>query len=189
MSIFANANKWIQENEEQSVTNNEISHMLNGRVRILTNSELNRYHTIDDALGKYGAIAYLYLVDDNYGHWTAIFKRKNKKGEDVLEFFDPYSIIPDGELDFIGNGIRKRTNTIFPKLSELLYNSPYKIEYNDHKFQKFGHHISTCGRWVIARLLFRDLTLEEFYKLFRPTEDVDSDKLVTAFTMLKGLVK
>lgn len=186
---LVNVSRWLTENEEQSVNSDDIKKLLKGQVRILTNRDLNRFNSIEDALGKYGAIAHLYLTNPKYGHWTAIFKRKNKSGKTIIEFFDPYSLPVDSELDYIGDGIREETNTVFPKLSELLYKSPHPIEYNDHKFQKFGHHISTCGRWVIARLLFRDLTLEEFYKLFKPTEDIDSDKLVTAFTMMQGLVK
>jgi len=80
--------------------------------------------------------------------------------------------------------LRKQLNMDYPYLSELLYESPknYKITYNDHRFQKGGAGIQTCGRWSALRLVFRDLTLGQFAKLFNP-KDKHSDDLVTLLTM------
>ena len=167
----------------KSLSNTDIKRKLGGQVRIMSYRDIYKYKDIDSMLGKYGAVALLYETKERYGHWVAIFKTFDpKSGEPIISFFDPYSIPVDHELDFIDDDFKIENNVVYPYLSELLYKSPYQIEYNEHKLQKFKPGINTCGRWVIARLLFRNLPLDEFNELFASDNYITSDELVTIFT-------
>jgi hypothetical protein len=66
----------------------------------------------------------------------------------------------------------------------LLYQTPYKIEYNDNKLQKFCKNISTCGRHVINRVLNKDIPLKDYNKLYGNSKGVSADELVTILTSL-----
>ena len=69
-------------------------------------------------------------------------------------------------------------------LTQLLYNFTKKggkVDYNQYQLQSKNPNITTCGNWVIARLIFRNLSTEHFAQLFRPP---NSDKLVVEFTSL-----
>ena len=52
------------------------------------------------------------------------------------------------------------------KLADLLYDasSQFQINFNNHKLQKEGKDIATCGKHVISRILNRDLTIDQYNK-------------------------
>lgn len=154
----------------------DVSDLLNGKTKIITYPELNKYESIGELLEPYGNVVILYLNTPNSGHWTTLFKYPNEPG---IEFFDPYAMIPDHEFKFIDN--REELGEEYAMLSRLLLEYSGPIEYNDNKFQRFAKNINTCGRWVVLRLLLRSMSLEEFKKFFMtiPKElGIDRDKLV-----------
>lgn len=164
-------------------SNHEILKKLNGKCNILTYSELTNFPTIEEAMGKYECLVLLYETQHNSGHWTCLFTRYNKNGEKVISFFDPYSNNIDEQLDYIDGGFRLENNSYYPYLSYLLYKTPLKIEYNELPLQNFGKGINTCGPWVIARIKFRDLSVKEFYELFRGNKNFTSDEIVALYVL------
>lgn len=173
----------IKQEIKKSLSNFDIKKMLKGKCNLISYDQLAKYKTIDEAMGKYGCLVILYETKEHYGHWTCVFKTHNSKGEEIISFFDSYALPVDKELDFIDDDFKIYNNSYYPYLSKLLFESPLKIEYNEHELQDFSTKISTCGRWVVARLIFRDLPLKKFVKLFSSDPYITSDELVTAFTM------
>ncbi len=171
-------NALIKKSINKSFSARDILDMVDHKANLITYPQLLKYETIDEAMGKYGALVLLYETREYYGHWCTIFKLN----KNTLEFFDPYGIIIDDELKFINKKFRQESNQDFPYLTKLLYNSKYKITYNHHQFQKYGHNINTCGRWVSLRLIFRKLSLKQFIKLF-DLKGINNDWLVTALTL------
>lgn len=114
----------------------------------------------------------LYEVNKNYGHWTCVFKNKDAKGNDVIEFFDSMGQIPDDHNQMLDLGY-------YPQLLYLMDKKKPPIVYNEIGLQKKDFNINTCGRWVLARLWLSDMPLEEFQKIF---DREDSDMFVTNFT-------
>jgi hypothetical protein len=170
----------INELMKKALSNFEISDALGGKVNVITYQELAQYPTIEDALGPHGRMVLLYELKEGSGHWICVFRTKGKKPR--IEFFDPYGIPIDDQLDYISNRFRQSNNMVFPYLSKLLYECPLPIEYNHYPFQEESPEISTCGRHCIVRLSFDNLSLTKYIKLFKNTKDVTSDQIVTVLT-------
>lgn len=168
----------IDKHKSIPLSDADLLKLVENKARILVYSDLQKYETLDKALGEHGAIFLLYESRPDYGHWTCMFKMDD--GETV-EFFDPYGIFPDYQLDWIPEHFREVSGQMYPQLSALLYNSPYKLTYNEHKFQKKGAKINTCGRWSALRLIFRDLSLKDFAKMFKSKY---GDDIVSVLTSL-----
>lgn len=164
-----------------SLSNYDIFNALSQKCNVMTYKELYIYKTIEDAMGKFKSLILLYETKSHYGHWICIFERINDKNKKVISFFDSYSLPVDDELNYISSEFKEENNTVYPYLSYLLYNSPLKIEYNEFPLQELGDHISTCGYWCIARILFKKLSPKQFNKLFRNGKTFTSDQLVVEF--------
>ncbi len=160
----------------KALSDDDIIKALDGKVNVLKYSELYDYDNIDDAM-KDDALVILYEASKDNGHWCCLTKKGN-----TLRFADPYGVFPDDELDWLKNtSFKKMSKQDFPYLSYLMYKSPYKLEFNEHKFQKLGNGINTCGRWCILFCALKDLPLSKLKKLFK-NQDMDSDLLATALT-------
>lgn len=158
-----------------ALSNFDIMKLLENKINLVLYPDISKYDTIDDLLGKYGACVILYMSAKNFGHWCCIFKLCPHK----LEFFDPYGTFVDDELVNIPKKFRIESGQEYPYLSHLMYESPYKLTYNQYKFQKTGKGINTCGRWCVLRLKLRNMCLEEFQEYF---DNDDSDNLATILT-------
>lgn len=147
-----------------SLSNFDIFNLLDRRCNVMTYEELTKYKTIDQALGVYSALVLLYETHDHYGHWTLVFKYDNGH---IIEVFDSYGIFPDDELKFVPTYFKKKKNEDYPYLIKLLYESGYKIVYNDDKLQEEKKGVNTCGRHVIARLMYRDIDIDDYVRMIK----------------------
>jgi len=162
----------------KSLSSTEIRKLCDGKVRVISYPELANYASIDEALGKYGAMIVLYETKRGYGHWVAVFRF----APGVCEFFDPYGMKPDEELKYIPDYYRHVSGQDEPHLSNLLQNSDYKlVVYNGAKLQKFRDDVNTCGRWCAFRVALRQVPLKQFVKMFIGQRE-SPDWLVTALT-------
>jgi hypothetical protein len=101
----------------------------------------------------------------------------------MIEFFDPYGLMPDMELKFAPSEFRDKVDENYPYLTDLLVKAGDKVEYNQHEFQKEAKGISTCGRHTACRLYFREWPLKKFIKMFGyHNKTYDSDDLVTIWS-------
>jgi hypothetical protein len=88
---------------------------------------------------------------------------------DHIEYFDSYAQAPEAqrrwlsknELEELGQGQRLLYN--------LLESSGLPVYYNRVAYQKDKSGYNSCGRWVCARLMNKDLTNTEFNKLVLTT--------------------
>ena len=162
---------------EKPLSNTDIERKLNNKTRVIKYNELRNFSTIEQLLYPYGNAIILYPTGVDIGHWTCVVYSYNSKGEKIIEFFDPYGISVDNEFKY---SAKKCPHY----LAYLLYQTPYKIEYNDNKLQKFCKNISTCGRHVINRVLNKDIPLKDYNKLYGNSKGVSADELVTILTSL-----
>ena len=102
------------------------------------------------------------------------------KRDNIIEHFDSYGMMPDDELKFVPDIFRMHNNMSVPHLTYLLINLPeeYRIEFNEHKLQKKGINIKTCGRHVASRINNKDIPIEEYAKYFLNNDEFDADDLV-----------
>lgn len=161
----------------KALSNDEISKMLDGKVKILTYPELSKYKNIDQLLSPHGCAIILYQTKKNFGHWVAIIKQ----GRNIIEHFDSYGIRPDNELKFTKANMRRELGQDYPHLTYLLYHSPYQLSFNQYRLQKMQKKISTCGRWSLSRCILKDIPLDQFVKLFK-VKGYTPDDIVTMLT-------
>ena len=83
------------------------------------------------------------------GHFSLILKENNK-----LEYFSSYGFSVFAEIDKTRSDPRK-FNKLFPK----------NMIVNKTKFQR-QRNTDTCGRWVLLRAKFKNMSLSQFTKLF-----------------------
>jgi hypothetical protein len=144
-----------------SLSINDISKLLDGKVNMITYKEVSGYKTLDDLLGKYKRCVILYLTSKNYGHFTCIFEHKGK-----ISFFDSYGFIPDDELKFIPNDLKKELRSNHRYLTELLYKSDKPVDYSQYQLQSKSPKITTCGRHVVSRLRHMDVNTDDYANIF-----------------------
>ncbi len=170
----------LEELEKISLSNDEMLKLVNGNANLIQYPELANISNIDQVLRPYGAVIILFLTRKNYGHWICVFKVT----PNMLEFFDPYGLFIDDELNFKMNKyFRKISHENYPHLTYLLYNSLYQISYNQYKFQSKMKGVATCGRHTAMRLILRDLPLDEYKELMTST-NYTPDELVTMLTSI-----
>lgn len=157
----------IKKLQENPVNGNIMMKLVDYKANLMTVNDLKNYDNIDDVLGKYGAVILLYEMKKNYGHWVCLFKIS----DNMLFFFDPYGLAPDEQLKF---GKYSK-----PYLSRLLEESKYGLQYNPIDLQKYCKKISTCGKFVAFRLIFRNLDNKDFLSLFLDNKHYDPDFWIT----------
>ena len=187
---YINYIKYIKKQVDNPLSSIDIQKILNGKVKVLLYPEIVDYYSIDELLYPYDKVVILYmhnkLVNGFYGHWCCIFKINNKE----IEFFDPYGIFPDDQLNTSMNEHFRIENGLeYPLLTYLLYYTShnYKLSYNHIKFQ--GEDSSTCGRHCCWRLKFSDRSLNSYKDMLDYDKsfkilDLKSnyDNIVTIFT-------
>lgn len=139
--------------------------------RWLVYDDLQKFKSIEELMEP-GAVVILLQIETKsaplVGHFILLLDHKTH-----YEHFDSYGLLMDEEL--------KLTNE--HHLTNIFGKSRKKIVDNTTRLQMMREDVNTCGRWVVARLLLRDLELDEFLgviKYFiRPSDD-----LVAAMTLL-----
>jgi hypothetical protein len=123
----------------------------------------------------------LYQLHYPVGHWVAIFE--NKEG---INYFDPLGYVPDKLLktSFQHPEGREVMNADFTYLNQLLLeyledHDLNNIVYNEVKLQPSG--TNTCGYWTSARLMFKDLTNDEFNSYFKEFKVEDRERKVVKY--------
>lgn len=159
----------------------DISNVFDGKVKLVSYSDLPKYRNIDQLLDPYGRTIILYETNgiDN-GHYTCVFR--NKKG---INYFDSYGLEIEEPLEYFGEGVKELTNSDDNFLNKLLYQDKHKVYYNNHRLQEFKKDISTCGRWCIIRMMFPEITEHDFYKMFDEASKESGytkDEIVTKLT-------
>jgi len=133
--------------------------------------DLQKFNSLDELMSL-GAVCVLLQIETpnkpKVGHFILLLDHGNH-----LEHFDSYGLTMDQELAITHE---QHLTRLFSK-----YRKP--IHDNTVKLQSLREDVNTCGRWVVARLLLRHLTLDEFTKLIKHFH-VLYDDLVAIMTML-----
>lgn len=162
----------------KSLSNEEILKSLENKANLISYTDVHKYRTLDTILGKHGACVILYETKKLYGHWCCIFKLDKNS----VEFFDPYGLMPDRQLNFINKDYKIESKQDYPYLTKLMIDSPYVLSYNQHRFQEYKKGVNSCGRWVVCRLLFRFMKLDDFINLFGKKRKYKPDFYATLLT-------
>lgn len=170
----------IYRSEDYDLSEDDIMRITDNKTKIFLYSDLEKVDNIDDILEPYGCCVILYQLEANVGHWVCLIRKSKME----LEFFDPYGLSIDEELQYSKYNLRRHNGEIVPHLTALIEKSNYKVISNTEKLQKFKEHVNTCGRWVSMRIRFKDVSLGKFIELFTKNKYYDADFWVSAMTLL-----
>jgi len=153
------------------LTDGEIRQVLGNNVSIMTNRELEeQVSDILDCFDDEGRFILLYTPQDpTSGHWVCLMLEVIEGRPYAIHYFDPYGEKPDIPAD-LGDQP--------PTLTELLEKSKLPVYYNTHQYQTERSDVATCGRWVITRLLYKDLDEDEFYDVVKRFKGPPDDFVV-----------
>ena len=141
-------------------------------------SELGKYKTINDLLGKEGCVVVMYQTSSKTtGHFIAITRNDNNG---KIRYADSYAIRnPDTEIQYTPYDQK------LPKyLTALLEGTNYESNTVDYQSSQKG--VSTCGRWASIFCLLRNYELSEIYTLFKTNKGgflQNSDNCATLITL------
>lgn len=182
-----NVDSLLKTYEDIALSDSQLLNLIDGKANLVLYPDLVKCNSLDEVLGDNEACILLFEAKPNYGHWTCLHRQG-----DLVEFFNPYGGYPDDSLEYIPLHFREVSNQLEPYLSMLMYNSPYKLSYNEHKFQHRGKDIKTCGRHCAMRLIYRDLNLPEYTQLLKDLTDktgLNTDELVAFLTASSDQLK
>ena len=152
---------------DYSLTNFDIYRILKNKCNIVEYSQLYNVKKLSDIMSYDLPLVILYRSSQQTAHWCCLFQHKNRS----IEFHDSYGLIIDMEINKIHNINQpfydSYYNNGYKKLSELIIKGNYnEIIYNQYHLQLNNKpNINTCGRHVCSRLIFKDLSLEEYIKI------------------------
>jgi len=142
--------------KDRDLTGDEIVKLI--RKPPIVYSELGKYKTIDQLLGKENYAVIMYQTSSKTtGHFIAI-TRNDRTGQ--IRYNDPYGIPnPDTELQFTPYDQQ------LPKyLNALLKGTNYESNRVDYQG---GKKVSDCGRWSSLFCLLHNLTQLQIRQLFK----------------------
>lgn len=151
--------------------------LCDGETKIVAHEELHNVDNIFELLEPYNNFVLLYETEPNYGHWVCVIYHPE---ENTIEFFDPYGMFIDEQLDYI----KDDSISDEPILSMLMLNTDCKIIYNNKPLQKFDKNISSCGRHVGLRVNCRDMPLDKYQDMLMSENKNERDKIVTMLTSI-----
>ena len=152
----------------------DIMELMKGKANIIRYRDLKNYNTIEEVLAPHNVAIILYEWKERYGHWVALIKSGN-----LIEFFDPYSGIPDTQLDNLSEEVRRELGQDDKLLLKLLIKYDGPVSYNDYQFQELDKGVKDCGRWCVIRAQLKDLPLKDFKDLFMNMYKDDIATLLT----------
>ena len=167
-------------NEEisKSLSGIEILNLMDNKCNLVQYSDLHNIKSIDELLGPHKKCVLLYHTSANYGHWCCVWEYNN-----TIFFFDSYGGVVDSQLKFLPRDLKQELNSNHNYLIKLMYDSGKKVEYNQHDLQSRKLGVNTCGRWCVNRLRFPEISIDDYYQLFK-----DSSKYMKNDEMICYLV-
>lgn len=172
----------IDQAETVPLSSEDLKALTNGKCNIMLYSDLMEYENIDDVLEPHGAVILLYQTTERtYGHYVTLFKKHNNPK--VLEFYDSYGLSIDKQLKFSKFNSKNMGGVAVAHLTDLIQKSNYRVESNTKGLQKNKSQDNTCGRYAALRVIFRQLTNQQFNYTLSSNRHYDSDYAVSVLTL------
>ena len=173
--------KIIIDGEKFDLNENDIRRIADNKVIIIAYESLFNVNSLDELFTPFGAFILLYQTAEFFGHWVCLLKT----GERDLEFYDPYGLNVDEELN-INNAfhLRMHRGVITPHLTTLINIDGWRVRYNKERLQKVLRDVNTCGRYCALRVRFKMLSMKKFNRLLKDNKAYNPDFWVTALTLL-----
>jgi hypothetical protein len=172
-----NITKIVNHFIDTDLTNNDINDLIHKQPFLYSDIPKTNFNKLFPPNAPY-QIFLLQTVAVNTGHYVCVIVNNNN-----IEYFDPYGMgAPDSYKQYT-----KYDQQFGPLLLNLLKSDPKRrpIISNNVDYQTRNNSISTCGRWSCSRILYRNLTPQQFAGLFTSNKGpiADKDFLITLLTL------
>jgi len=173
MSITQIINKLI----DTDLSGSDIYDLIKKQPFLYSNLTKTNFNTLFPASAPYQIIL-LQTENVNTGHYVAVIVKPTQ-----ILYFDPYGLgSPDSYKKYT-----KYDQQYGNLLLNMLNSDPRKrpIISNKIDYQTRNNSISTCGRWSCSRILYRNLTQQQFDGLFNGNAGAlkNKDFLITLMTL------
>ena len=162
---------------KRDLSGDEIAKLI-GREPVLY-SDLKKYSSISQLLGKFGYVVILYQKTGFDGHYVALFEDKDGN----LNFQDSYGFKPDVPINM---KLLPYDEPLPRYLTMLLEKSARKLIVNNYDYQSRKPNTADCGRHACLRIRLRNLSNDQYRTLLTHNKSpfLNSDNCVTMLTLL-----
>ena len=143
---------------DTAINEDDFRKVFGNKCRVIPYEKVSSLGNLNNYFKRKKCVFILYNYAGNYGHWTCLFKSP----EGGIEFFDSYGTKPDYELKDFPDDVRIEHGMRCPLLVKKLIQSKQRVHFNNHKLQKSGKGVQTCGRWCIMRVLKSNEPIDKF---------------------------
>lgn len=165
----------LQNIEKNALSLEQLQKLVGSKIRNacrwLTWDELSKFDTAEDLMSL-GAVVVLLQIETRHappvGHFILLLDHG-----DHIEHFDSYGLTMEQELNITQEHHLTR---IFDRYRKRFINNTIKL-------QTLRQDMNTCGRWVVARLMLKELRLDDFLKMIKHFGK-HTDDTVALMTML-----
>lgn len=149
---------------DKSLTDTEMRELTGNEIPIMTYSELVDKGVLNVLLST-PSMACIFLIRQSmtYGHWVLIWL-KTKGKEKGLYFYDSYGNEVDSHeyKKNVSTNVLKAVEQDEPYLLKELYDSGFRIYFNEYPHQEKNDKIATCGKHCIVRAEFLDMDTDDY---------------------------
>ncbi len=165
-------NKSLSDGDVRELTDNEIP--------VMTYSDLIEKGVLNVLLSNPN-MACIFLIRQkiDYGHWVLIWL-KTKGKEKGFYFYDSYGNEVDSKefKKFVSESVLKAVHQDEPYLLKELYDSGFRIYFNEYPHQESKEGIATCARHCIVRSSFLDMDTEDYNKMITEGDLTPDEKVL-----------
>jgi len=164
----------------ESLTDSDIRELTDNAITVCTYSELIDNGVLNTLLNSpSNACIFLLRASENYGHWLLIWLKTEGK-EKGIYVYDPYGY--DVENDIYKKNVSEELlldlHQDKPYLLKELYDSGFRIYFNEYKHQKDNKDIATCGKHCVIRSHFLEMDTDDYDKMITKGKLTPDEKVV-----------
>ena len=150
-----------------SLTDDDVRRLTDNEIPVMVYSDLIEKGVLNVLLSTPSmACIFLYRTSENYGHWLLIWLKTQGK-EKGIYVFDSYGNTPDSEeyKKYVSESVLMSVHQDEPYLLKELYDSGFRIYFNEFPHQIDKKNVATCGRHCVVRSSFLDMDTDEYDKM------------------------
>ena len=152
---------------DKSLTDDDIRRLTDNEIAVMTYSDLIEKGVLNVLLSTPNmACIFLIRQSMDYGHWVLIWL-KTKGKEKGFYFYDSYGNEVDSKeyKKYVSESVLMAVHQDEPYLLKELYDSGFRIYFNEFPHQIDKKNVASCGRHCIVRSSFLDLDTNEYDKM------------------------
>ena len=171
--------KEIQSLITQPISDSQLSYAVKGDVNIILYTDLATVQDIKELFQKTNNVVILLPVDAiNDGHYITLLHYPDRNH---LVVFDSYGLTVQMDISK-AKWLRRldlRIQQRLPDLLKMFQSQGGTIDVNDIEFQNNHYDVATCGKFSVARILYRHIVSNKDFHAFLKYKNLSPDEIVS----------